>query len=111
MTQAVEKHASQRETIQKWLATIPETLDGCHRLAELHHTSPRLHECLNKVLVAVFFVMERIADKLSKTSKSKETLFFVLLRPVQLGKANIANLPNKLALTSPERSYLQKRRK
>ncbi|KAK4443249.1 hypothetical protein QBC34DRAFT_443561 [Podospora aff. communis PSN243] len=70
---AVEKHASQRETIQKWLATIPETLDGCQRLADLHRTSPRLHEHLNHVLVAVFFVLERIVDSLSNTFETRMT--------------------------------------
>jgi hypothetical protein len=81
---AVEKHASQRETIQKWLATIPETLDGCQRLADLHRTSPRLHEHLNQVLVAVFFVLERIVDSLSDTFESEPPLPWLLCRPPHL---------------------------
>ncbi|KAK0616336.1 hypothetical protein B0T14DRAFT_433805 [Immersiella caudata] len=70
---AVEKHAAQRETIQKWLATIPETLDGCQRLADLHRTSPRLHQRLNEVLVAVFSVLERIVETLSNTFETRIT--------------------------------------
>jgi hypothetical protein len=71
VSQAVEKHAAQREAIQKWLATIPETLEGIQRLSDLHRKSPGLHQCANDVLVAVFFVLERIVDKLTQSWKDR----------------------------------------
>ncbi|KAK1750915.1 hypothetical protein QBC47DRAFT_392885 [Echria macrotheca] len=68
---AVEKHAKEREAIQKWLTTIPETLEGIERLSKLHRKSPQLHQCANNVLVAVFFVLERIVDRLTQSWKDR----------------------------------------
>ncbi|PQE11002.1 hypothetical protein CJF31_00000718 [Rutstroemia sp. NJR-2017a BVV2] len=68
---AVEKQAKQREAIQNWLAEIPEKLETIQRLSEIHHASIRLHSCANDIIVAIFTVLERIVDKITRTWKVK----------------------------------------
>ncbi|KAK0707757.1 hypothetical protein B0H67DRAFT_588512 [Lasiosphaeris hirsuta] len=63
---AVEKHAEQRKAIQKCLAEIPDMLEKIQRLSDVHRTSRQLHERADAVLVAIFFVLERIVDTLTR---------------------------------------------
>lgn len=71
LLQAVEKRAEHREAIQNFLAEIPERLDTIQRLSQIHHTSIRLHLRADAVMVAVFTVLERIVDEITKVRKSK----------------------------------------
>ncbi|KAI1139708.1 hypothetical protein F5Y05DRAFT_379832 [Hypoxylon sp. FL0543] len=68
---AVEKHHEQRETIQNFLAEIPEKLETIQRLSRIHYRSVRLHSCADSVMVAVFTVLERIVEKITRTWKIK----------------------------------------
>ncbi|KAK3349667.1 hypothetical protein B0T25DRAFT_591901 [Lasiosphaeria hispida] len=63
---AVEKHAEQRQAVQKCLAEIPDMLEKIQRLSDVHRTSRQLHERADAVLVAIFFVLERIVDTLTR---------------------------------------------
>lgn len=72
--QAVEKQVKQREAIQNWLAEIPEKLETIQRLSEIHHASIKLHVCTNDIIVAIFTVLERIVDKITRTWKSKSSV-------------------------------------
>ncbi|EEU37124.1 uncharacterized protein NECHADRAFT_86736 [Fusarium vanettenii 77-13-4] len=68
---AVEKRAEHREAIQNFLAEIPERLETIQRLSQIHHASIRLHRRADAVMVAVFTVLERIVDKITKARKVK----------------------------------------
>ncbi|KAM3069777.1 hypothetical protein ACMFMG_010485 [Clarireedia jacksonii] len=68
---AVEKQAKQREAIQSWLAEIPEKLETIQRLSEIHHASIKLHSCADDIIVAIFTVLERVVEKITRTWKGK----------------------------------------
>ncbi|KAL9112648.1 MAG: hypothetical protein Q9187_007750 [Circinaria calcarea] len=68
---AIEKQVKQREEIQNWLAEIPEKLETIQRLSEIHHASIRLHSCADAIIVAIFTVLERIVDKITRTWRVK----------------------------------------
>ncbi|RSL39554.1 hypothetical protein CEP53_013973 [Fusarium sp. AF-6] len=68
---AVEKHAEHREAIQNFLAEIPEKLETIQRLSQIHHDFVELHSYADAVIVAVFTVLERIVDEITKTRKIK----------------------------------------
>ncbi|THV49356.1 hypothetical protein BGAL_0199g00150 [Botrytis galanthina] len=63
---AVEKKVKERKRVQDWLAEIPKKLETIQRLTEIHRNSPRLHTCADAVIVAIFAVLERILDKITK---------------------------------------------
>ncbi len=70
----MEKHAEQREAIQKFLAEIPDNLERIQRLRDLNITSEKLHQRTDAVLVAIFVVLERIVDRLTRSwAKSART--------------------------------------
>ncbi|RSM19485.1 hypothetical protein CDV31_001645 [Fusarium ambrosium] len=68
---AVEERAEHREAIQNFLAEIPEKLETIQRLSQIHLASIRLHLCADAVMVAVFTVLERIIDEITKAQKIK----------------------------------------
>ncbi|RSL48350.1 hypothetical protein CEP54_012953 [Fusarium duplospermum] len=68
---AVEKRAEHREAIQNFLAEIPEQLETVQRLSQVHVASIRLHLLADAVMVAVFTVLERIVDEITKVQKTK----------------------------------------
>ncbi|KAI0844816.1 hypothetical protein F5Y00DRAFT_266238 [Daldinia vernicosa] len=70
---AVEKHAEQREEIQNFLAEIPGKLNTIQRLSAIHQYSYQLHSCADNVMVAVFTVMERIVDTITRSWKVRLT--------------------------------------
>jgi hypothetical protein len=72
--QAVEKQVKQREAIQNWLAEIPEKLETIQRWSEIHHGAVRLHPYADAIMVAIFTVLERIVDKITRTWRSKSPI-------------------------------------
>ncbi|KAF7956721.1 hypothetical protein EAE96_004051 [Botrytis aclada] len=63
---AVEKKVKERKRIQDWLAEIPKKLETIQRLSGIHRKSLRLHTCADTIIVAIFTVLERILDKVTK---------------------------------------------
>ncbi|KAI1083012.1 hypothetical protein F5B20DRAFT_528212 [Whalleya microplaca] len=90
---AVEKHAERREAIHNFLAEIPERLEKIERLRQLHHTSARLHECLDAVMVAIFVALTSIIDKL--TSKWTNTLTNKLVESAASFKKTMSRFQSK----------------
>lgn len=74
LLQTVEKRAEHREAIQNFLAEIPERLETIQLLSQIHHASVRLHLRADAVIVAVFTVLERIVDEITKVRKSKRLI-------------------------------------
>lgn len=72
--QAVEKRAEHREAIQNFLAEIPERLETIQRLSQIHYASIRIHTLADAVMVAVFTVLERIVDEITKARKGKRLI-------------------------------------
>ena len=50
-----------------FLAEIPEKLEAIQRLSHLHRYSVQLHMCADGVIVAIFVVLERIVEQISRT--------------------------------------------
>lgn len=69
--QAVEKHKNNRAEIQSVLADIPRKLDEIHRLAEVSIKWPSMHRCADQIFLSIFVVLERIIDKLTKSTLRK----------------------------------------
>ncbi|PGH00932.1 hypothetical protein AJ80_09094 [Polytolypa hystricis UAMH7299] len=71
ISNVVEKHAEQRKAIQNFLAEISEKLETIQRLSEIHHASIPLHSRADAVIVAIFTVLERIVDEITRSRRSK----------------------------------------
>ena len=57
--------------IQSALADIPRKLEEIKTFEEIHMPSPNLHQSANDVFIAIFAVLERIINKISKTTLGK----------------------------------------
>jgi hypothetical protein len=57
-----------------WLAEIPEQLETIQRLSEIYHASIRLHSCADAIIVAIFTVLERIVDNITRTWRGKSLI-------------------------------------
>ncbi|KAJ4018797.1 hypothetical protein NW752_005925 [Fusarium irregulare] len=65
---AAETHQTARVEIQSALADIPRKLEEIKTFEEIHMPSPNLHQSANDVFIAIFAVLERIINKISKTT-------------------------------------------
>jgi len=75
--QAVEKNAKERDETQSFLAEIPEKMEKIQRLSEIHNTSPELFVRANAVKAAIYVVLERIMNKITRTWKSMCSVYLV----------------------------------
>ncbi|KAI8712656.1 hypothetical protein NCS52_01364200 [Fusarium sp. LHS14.1] len=97
---AVERRAEHREAIQNFLAEIPERLETIQRLSQIHHASIRLHIRPDAVMVAVFTVLERIVDEITKArkvklqDKAKSLAASILFGKMQNSETSSAQEPN-----------------